>query len=105
MAVQGRRLGMRRAGGLGWALFSLPPSWGVPGCWFLQGKEEDLVSLMYNWSVSCTQCCSTCDGSLSPLGCHRMLPPRDTAAGKAFFLGKGAVSHHLQMAKLWAVGN
>lgn len=44
--------------------------------------------LMYNWSHSCTQSSSTCDGSLPPLSW--MLPPRDTAAGKAFFLEKGA---------------
>lgn len=63
------------------------------------------MSLMYNWSCSCTQCCSTCDGSLPSLGCHRMLPSRDTAAGKAFFLGKGANSHHPQMAELQALGS
>lgn len=55
------------------------------------------MSLMYDWSCLCARaghrCCSTCDGSVPPPGCHRMLLPGDTAPGKALFLGKGAISH------------
>lgn len=66
------------------------------GTGFHKEKVEVLVSLMYNRSCWCAragqQCCSTCDGFMPPLGCHR-----DTAAGKALLLGKEVISHNLQL--------
>ena len=50
------------------------------------------------------QCCSTRDGSMLPLDCCSMFLPGDTAARKALFLGKGAISHSPQMGKLAASG-
>ena len=66
------------------------------------------MSLMCHRSHSCAGagrwCCSTHDGSMPPVGCRRMLPSGDTAAGKALFLGKGAISHGPQMGELGALG-
>lgn len=58
---------------------------------------------MYNRSCWCAcagqRCCSTCGGSVPPLGCHR-----DAAAGKALLLGKEVISRNLQLGKLRTLG-